>query len=85
MGSNDGWGQTWSHTSLGKCERHLTLVGIHWLTINAKKGFLSDLANPRKSASGYDGRWKGWGKLQIALTCVCMPCLGHMKGLPKLP
>ena len=37
MGGKDGWGQTWSHTSLGKCERHRTLVVIHWLTINAKK------------------------------------------------
>ena len=38
MGGNDEWGQTWSHTSLGKCERHRILFVIHWLTINARQG-----------------------------------------------
>ena len=49
MSGNDGWGQTWSHTSLGKCERHRTLVDIHWLTINAKKGlFIRSGESPKK-------------------------------------
>ena len=76
MGGNNGWGQTWLHTFLEKCERHWTLVGIHWLTINAKKIFLSDLANPRKSASRYDGKWKGMGE---ASNCSHL-CLYAMPG-----
>ena len=55
MGGNDGWGQTWSHTSLGKCERHWTLVGIHCLTINAKKGFLI-----RSGESQNKCLWERW-------------------------
>ena len=43
MGGNNGWGQTWSHISLEKCEWHRTLVVIHWLTINAKKGFFNPI------------------------------------------
>ena len=86
MGGNDGWGQTWSHTSFGKCERHRTLVVIHWLTINAKKGFFNPIWQiPEKGPLGMMGGGKGWGKLQIALTCVCMQYLGHMQDLNNLP
>ena len=56
MGGNDKWGQTWSHTSLGKCERHRTLVGIHWLTINARKGFFIPSGESQKTCLGV--RWE---------------------------
>ena len=85
IGTNDRWCQTWSYILISKCEMHETLVVIHWLTINAKKVIFIQMANPRKSSSGCSGRWKGMGELRIALTCVCMPCLRHMKGLHNLP
>ena len=59
---------------------------MHWLITNFKKGFLSDLAeSPEKVSLGTMGGGKGWVKPQIALTCVCMPYLGHMQGLHNLP
>ena len=62
------------------------LVFIHLLTINARQGFFNPKWRiPEKVPLGTMGGGKGWGKLQIALTCVCMPCLGHMKGLHYLP
>ena len=38
IGTNNRWCQTWSYISIRKCEMHQTLVCIHWLTINARKG-----------------------------------------------
>ena len=86
MGGNGRWGQTWSHTSLGKCKRYRTLVAIHWLTINAHQGFFYPIWRiPEKAPLGTMGGEKGRGKLQIALTSVSIPCLGCMKGLHNLP
>ena len=73
MGGNDEWGQTWSHTSLGKCERHRTLVGIHWLTINAKKGFFIPSGESQKRCLGV--RWEverdGGSFTLLSLVFVC--------------
>ena len=73
MGGNDGWGQTWSHTSLGKCERHRTLVGIHWLTINAKKGFCTRSGESQKKCLWV--RWEverdGGSFKLLSLVFVC--------------
>ena len=73
MGCKDGWGQTWSHTSLGKCERHRTLVGIHLLTIKRQKGFFYPIWRIlEKAPMGVMGGGKGWGRFKLlSLVFVC--------------
>ena len=48
---------------------------------------LQNLQNVLKTVVrlGTIGGGKGWRDPQIALTCCCMPYLGHMKGFHNLP